>query len=151
MLVHFSRRRRTYQQSVGSVRDLLPANARAIDFRGQNSCGTVACSFMAYHMVRSVVALSSMFLAYSLDSARFSSLRNLPNGGCQTYPLFGHAMRHIYLVAIWARDTIQHATCQTSCGKESPLVSAFAGSLTERVLVTGTCRDGAVAPTTTRW
>ncbi len=35
--------------------------------------------------------------------------------------------------------------------KESPLVSAFAGCLTERVLVTGSCRDGAAAPTTAGW
>ena len=116
LLVHISRRRRTNQQSVGTLRSVLPAIARVVGFVGKSLCGTVACSFMAYHMVRSVVALSSMFLAYSLDSASFFKL-NLPNGGCQTYPLFGHAMRQIHVAAIWARDTFQHATCQTSCGK----------------------------------
>ena len=81
LLVHIWRRRRTNQQNVGTLRSVLPAIARGVGFVGKSLCGTVACSFMAYHMVRSVVALSSMFLASSLDSARFSSLRNLPNGG----------------------------------------------------------------------
>ena len=82
---------------------------------------------MAYHMVRSVVALSSMFLAYSLDSARFSSLRNLPNGGCQTYLLFGLAMRRIYLVAIWARDMIQHCDLSDELRKRIPACVSIRG------------------------
>ena len=71
LLIHSLRRRRPYQQTLGTLLGVLPAIARVVGFVGKSLCGTVACSFMAYHMVRSVVALSSMFFANSLDSARF--------------------------------------------------------------------------------
>ena len=81
LLVHSSRRRRTNQQSFGTLRGVLPAIAGVVDFRWQKSL-RYSC-MLVYGLSHGLFrcSLSSMFLAHMLDSARFSSLRNLPNGG----------------------------------------------------------------------
>ena len=61
VLVDNSRRRSAHQQKVGQVRPVLPSTPRRVDRVSKSLCGTVACMLMAYHMVRSVVALRSMF------------------------------------------------------------------------------------------
>ena len=109
LLVHRSRRGCTHQQSFGAVHSLLSAPARAVSrpssvpFAAEGSIripkclfGQVACSLYGLSMVRSVVALSSMFLANSLDSARILSIAKSPErGGVKLTLVWSHAMRHL--------------------------------------------------------